>query len=67
MAGFALYRRYRNQFEKLMGIVARDFLTALKEDGPDCQAEECQNGHPKLHRVEPVQKRTRRIATKRRS
>lgn len=38
MAGFALYRRYRNQFEKLMRIVARDFLTALKEDGPDSKS-----------------------------
>ncbi|GER36515.1 nucleoporin GLE1 [Striga asiatica] len=35
MAGFALYRRYRNQFEKLMCIVARDFLNALKEGGSE--------------------------------
>ncbi|KAL6573763.1 hypothetical protein OROHE_002222 [Orobanche hederae] len=35
MAGFALYRRYRNQFEKLMSIVARDFLNALKESGSE--------------------------------
>ncbi|KAK6160347.1 hypothetical protein DH2020_003728 [Rehmannia glutinosa] len=31
MAGFALYRRYRNQFEKLLRIVAHDFLNALKK------------------------------------
>ncbi|GFQ00684.1 protein gle1 [Phtheirospermum japonicum] len=35
MAGFALHRRYRNQFEKLLGIVARDFLNALKEGGSE--------------------------------
>ncbi|KAL3635669.1 hypothetical protein CASFOL_020216 [Castilleja foliolosa] len=35
MAGYALYQRYRNQFEKLVGIVARDFLSALKEGGSE--------------------------------
>ncbi|KAL8037818.1 hypothetical protein ABFX02_11G062600 [Erythranthe guttata] len=35
MAGFALYRRYKNQFEKLMNIIARDFFVALKEGGSD--------------------------------
>ncbi|KAK4429755.1 protein GLE1 [Sesamum alatum] len=35
MAGFALHRRYRNQFEKLLHIVARDFLNALKEGGSE--------------------------------
>ncbi|KAK6159635.1 hypothetical protein DH2020_003016 [Rehmannia glutinosa] len=35
MAGFALYRRYRNQFEKLLRIVAHDFLNALKEGGSE--------------------------------
>ncbi|KAL0421471.1 UNVERIFIED_CONTAM: protein GLE1 [Sesamum latifolium] len=35
MAGFTLYRRYRNQFEKLLHIVARDFLNALKEGGSE--------------------------------
>ncbi|KAL0336060.1 UNVERIFIED_CONTAM: protein GLE1 [Sesamum radiatum] len=35
MAGFTLYRRYRNQFEKLLHIVARDFLNALREGGSE--------------------------------
>ncbi|KAI3467618.1 hypothetical protein Pfo_024280 [Paulownia fortunei] len=35
MAGFALYRRYKNQFEKLLGIISRDFLNALKEGGSE--------------------------------
>lgn len=35
MAGFALYRRYKNQFEKLLSIIARDFLKALKDGGSD--------------------------------
>ncbi|KAL0364243.1 UNVERIFIED_CONTAM: protein GLE1 [Sesamum angustifolium] len=35
MAGFTLYRRYRNQFEKLLHIIARDFLNALKEGGSE--------------------------------
>ncbi|KAL3649821.1 hypothetical protein CASFOL_006224 [Castilleja foliolosa] len=38
MAGYALYRRYRNQFEKLVGIVARDFLNALKEGGSESRS-----------------------------
>ncbi|XP_073037655.1 mRNA export factor GLE1-like [Primulina eburnea] len=35
MSGYALYRRYRNQFEKLLRIIARDFLKALKEGNSD--------------------------------
>ncbi|KAG8366005.1 hypothetical protein BUALT_Bualt17G0031100 [Buddleja alternifolia] len=35
MAGFALYRRYRNQFEKLLRIIVRDFVSALKEGGSE--------------------------------
>ncbi|KAK4428102.1 hypothetical protein Salat_1579200 [Sesamum alatum] len=35
MVGFSLYRRYRNQFEKLVNIVARDFVNALKEGGSE--------------------------------
>lgn len=31
MAGFALYRRYKNQFQKLLSIISRDFIRALKE------------------------------------
>ncbi|KAI7742627.1 hypothetical protein M8C21_029585 [Ambrosia artemisiifolia] len=31
VAGFALYRRYKNQFKKLLDIISRDFLKALKE------------------------------------
>ncbi|XP_076884765.1 mRNA export factor GLE1-like [Bidens hawaiensis] len=31
VAGFALYRRYKNQFKKLLNIISRDFLKALKE------------------------------------
>ncbi|KAL2543309.1 Protein GLE1 [Abeliophyllum distichum] len=35
MAGFALYRRYRTQFEKLLNIIAHDFLNSLKEGDPE--------------------------------
>ncbi|KAK4487395.1 hypothetical protein RD792_005972, partial [Penstemon davidsonii] len=35
MAGFALYRRYKNQFEKLLKIIAHDFINALKEGGSE--------------------------------
>ncbi|XP_075523917.1 mRNA export factor GLE1-like isoform X1 [Primulina tabacum] len=35
MSGYALYRRYRNQFEKLLRIIAQDFLKALKEGNSD--------------------------------
>ncbi|KVI05651.1 GLE1-like protein [Cynara cardunculus var. scolymus] len=31
LAGFGLYRRYKNQFKKLLNIISRDFLKALKE------------------------------------
>ncbi|KAK2968632.1 hypothetical protein RJ640_030712 [Escallonia rubra] len=30
MAGFALYRRYKSQFRKLLNIIYRDFLNALR-------------------------------------
>ncbi|XP_059657811.1 mRNA export factor GLE1 isoform X3 [Cornus florida] len=33
MAGFALYRKYKSQFKKLLNIISRDFLNALKERG----------------------------------
>ncbi|XP_073039019.1 mRNA export factor GLE1-like [Primulina eburnea] len=35
MSGYALYRRYRNQFDKLLRIIAQDFLKALKEGNSD--------------------------------
>lgn len=31
MAGFALHKRYKTQFRKLLDIIAKDFLTALKD------------------------------------
>ncbi|KAI3733464.1 hypothetical protein L6452_12907 [Arctium lappa] len=31
LAGFGLYRRYKNQFRKLVNIISCDFLKALKE------------------------------------
>ncbi|XAR64473.1 hypothetical protein NMG60_11024833 [Bertholletia excelsa] len=33
MAGFALFRRYKSQFKKLLMVIYRDFVTALKERG----------------------------------
>ncbi|KAG5549757.1 hypothetical protein RHGRI_014907 [Rhododendron griersonianum] len=36
-SGFALYRRYKAQFKKLLNIVYRDFLGALKERGQDAK------------------------------
>ncbi|CAI9775350.1 unnamed protein product [Fraxinus pennsylvanica] len=38
MAGFALYRRYKTQFEKLLNIIARDFINSLKEGDPELNA-----------------------------
>lgn len=37
MAGFALYRRYKAQFKKLLNIIYRDFLSALKQRGGDAK------------------------------
>ncbi|KAL8106389.1 hypothetical protein AgCh_029961 [Apium graveolens] len=34
MAGFALYRRYRSQFKKMLNIISRNFVSAL-EQRPD--------------------------------
>ncbi|KAL1807297.1 hypothetical protein ACET3Z_030365 [Daucus carota] len=34
MAGFALYRKYRSQFKKILNIISRNFITALKQQ-PD--------------------------------
>ncbi|KAI3779980.1 hypothetical protein L2E82_09762 [Cichorium intybus] len=31
LAGFGLYKTYKNQFKKLLNIISRDFLNALKE------------------------------------
>ncbi|XP_059316342.1 mRNA export factor GLE1 isoform X2 [Lycium ferocissimum] len=33
MAGFALHKRYKTQFRKLLDIITKDFLTALKDRG----------------------------------
>ncbi|CAN4108624.1 unnamed protein product [Withania somnifera] len=33
MAGFALHKRYKTQFRKLLNIIAKDFLPALKDRG----------------------------------
>ncbi|KAM3356378.1 mRNA export factor GLE1 isoform X1 [Capsicum galapagoense] len=33
MAGFSLHRRYKTQFRKLLDIITKDFLTALKDRG----------------------------------
>uniref|UniRef100_A0A5B6YNB3 mRNA export factor GLE1 n=1 Tax=Davidia involucrata TaxID=16924 RepID=A0A5B6YNB3_DAVIN len=35
MTGFALFKRYKTQFKKLLNIIYRDFLNALKERGED--------------------------------
>ncbi|KAK4377568.1 hypothetical protein RND71_003864 [Anisodus tanguticus] len=35
MAGFALHRRYKIQFKKLLDIIAREFLTAFKDRGDE--------------------------------
>lgn len=38
MAGYTLYCRYKNQFEKLLSIIARDFLNALQGGGESTSA-----------------------------
>ncbi|GFY88206.1 hypothetical protein Acr_06g0001460 [Actinidia rufa] len=37
MAGFALSRTYKTQFKKLLNIIYRDFVSALKERGGDAK------------------------------
>ncbi|GFY91464.1 hypothetical protein Acr_07g0016600 [Actinidia rufa] len=37
VAGFALYRTYKTQFKKLLNIIYRDFVSALKERGGDAK------------------------------
>lgn len=33
MAGYGMYSRYKNQFEKLLSMIRRDFVNALQEGG----------------------------------
>ncbi|RWW27561.1 hypothetical protein BHE74_00012152 [Ensete ventricosum] len=33
MAGFALHRRYKSQFKKVLNVISRSFLPALRERG----------------------------------
>ncbi|KAM7484168.1 hypothetical protein LguiA_000177 [Lonicera macranthoides] len=35
MAGFALYKRYRSQFKKILNIISGNFLKALRERGDE--------------------------------
>ncbi|KAL6983797.1 hypothetical protein U1Q18_017172 [Sarracenia purpurea var. burkii] len=37
IAGFALFRTYKSQFKKLLNIIYRDFVNALKEQGGDAK------------------------------
>ncbi|PSS26912.1 hypothetical protein CEY00_Acc08209, partial [Actinidia chinensis var. chinensis] len=37
VAGFTLYRTYKTQFKKLLSIIYRDFVSALKERGGDAK------------------------------
>ncbi|XP_057776821.1 mRNA export factor GLE1 isoform X2 [Salvia miltiorrhiza] len=38
MAGYGMYCRYKNQFEKLLSIIAGDFLNALQEGGRESRS-----------------------------
>ncbi|KAL8088639.1 hypothetical protein AgCh_038426 [Apium graveolens] len=50
MAGFALYRRYRSQFKKMLNIISRNFVSAL-EQRPD-QANVVMNTSSYLKKIE---------------
>ncbi|VAH13119.1 unnamed protein product [Triticum turgidum subsp. durum] len=39
MAGFALYKKYGSQFMKILDVISRRFIPALKEQGVKVQAE----------------------------
>ncbi|XP_042061385.1 protein GLE1-like isoform X1 [Salvia splendens] len=38
MAGYGMYCRYRNQFEKLLSVIGRDFVNALQEGGGESRS-----------------------------
>ncbi|KAL1565228.1 protein GLE1-like isoform X4 [Salvia divinorum] len=38
MAGYGMYCRYKNQFEKLLSVIGRDFVNALQEGGGDSRS-----------------------------
>ncbi|XP_057771421.1 mRNA export factor GLE1-like [Salvia miltiorrhiza] len=38
MAGYGMYCRYKNQFEKLLSTIARDYLSALQEGGGESRS-----------------------------
>ena len=39
MAGFALHKKYGSQFMKILDVISRRFIPALKEQGVKVQAE----------------------------
>jgi nucleoporin GLE1 len=43
MAGFALHKRYGSQFMKVLDVISRCFLPALKVQGSKLQAEAVNN------------------------
>ena len=43
MAGFALHKKYGSQFMKILDVISRCFLPALKEQGNKMQAEAANN------------------------
>jgi nucleoporin GLE1 len=43
MAGFALHKKYGSQFMKILYVISRYFLPALKEQGNKMQAEAVNN------------------------
>lgn len=42
-AGFALHKKYGSQFMKILDVISRQFIPALKEQGPKVQAEAISN------------------------
>lgn len=57
MAGFALHKKYGSQFMKILDVISRCFLPALKEQGSKVQAEAVNNLqnylNDKIYLVEP--------------
>jgi nucleoporin GLE1 len=43
MAGFALHKRYGSRFRKILDVISRCFLPALKEQGSKLQTEAVNN------------------------
>lgn len=64
MAGFALYKRYGCQFLKILNVISRSFLPALKKQGTKVRADPIKNlEHYLDNKVYLQEPEGRRLAT----